>query len=237
MSGTELLANPWFWFAAGYLAGSVPFGLLLTFLAGKGDVRKVGSGNIGTTNVLRAAGKGTAALTLLFDAAKGGVIVWLGSRYALGGDILGGMGAFLGHCFPIFLLFRGGKGVATYLGIALALSPAAGLAFAAVWLLTAFLVRLSSLAGLLASIAAPIVPLVQGRWDAGLLLAGMTAIVIAKHEANIGRLIRGEEPKIGARDEGTGDAGSDTDGDDGFDEPEQTSDDRDTEPASGPRLG
>ena len=199
MTGTALLSSPWFWLVAGYLLGSIPFGLVLTRLAGKGDVRKVGSGNIGTTNVLRAGGKGLAALTLLFDAGKGALAVWLGGQYALGGDILGGMGAFLGHLFPLFLGFRGGKGVATYLGIALALQPLAGLVFALVWIGTAIVTRYSSLAGLLASVLTPLVPLLQGRWDAALLLAGMAALVIARHEANIVRLSRGEEAKIGAK--------------------------------------
>ncbi|MEE4348613.1 MAG: glycerol-3-phosphate 1-O-acyltransferase PlsY [Pacificimonas sp.] len=199
MLASDLISNPWFWFAAAYLTGSIPFGLVVTWMAGKGDVRQVGSGNIGTTNVLRAGGKGLAALTLLLDAAKGGVLVWIASQYALGGGILAGMGAFLGHCFPIFLLFRGGKGVATYLGIALALNPMTAIVFAVVWLGTAALFRMSSLAGLVATLAAPLIPLVHGQWDKGLLLAGMTAIVIAKHEANIGRLLRGEEPKIGQK--------------------------------------
>jgi glycerol-3-phosphate acyltransferase PlsY len=193
----DLLSSPWFWLGAGYLLGSIPFGLVLTFIGGKGDVRKVGSGNIGTTNVLRAGGKWLAALTLIFDAGKGALAVWLGGQYAMGGEILAGMGAFVGHCFPIFLLFRGGKGVATFLGIALALEPLAGGVFAGIWILAALLFRFSSLAGLAASIAAPVVPLAIGRWDAALLLGGMAAMVIAKHEANIGRLLRGEEPKIG----------------------------------------
>ena len=193
----ELLSSPWFWLVAGYLLGSIPFGLVLTYLAGKGDVRKVGSGNIGTTNVLRAGGKWLAVLTLIFDAGKGAVVVWLGGQYAMGGDILGAMGAFVGHCFPIFLMFRGGKGVATFLGIALAISPIAGGVFAAVWIGMAVLFRFSSLAGLSASLATPFVPLLFGRWDAALLLGGMAAIVVAKHEANIARLVRGEEPRIG----------------------------------------
>ncbi|MEO0501616.1 MAG: glycerol-3-phosphate 1-O-acyltransferase PlsY [Pseudomonadota bacterium] len=196
---TAFLFEPWAWLLIGYLLGSIPFGLVLTRLAGKGDVRAVGSGNIGTTNVLRAGGKGLAAATLLFDVGKGAFAVWLGSRHALGGDIMGGMGAFLGHLFPIWLAFRGGKGVATMLGIALALDWRIGAVFAAVWLGTALMTRYSSLAGILAALAAPIVPAMEGRWDAALLLAGMAMLVVAKHEGNISRLRAGTESRIGAK--------------------------------------
>ena len=227
---SALLSNPWTWLAIGYLLGSVPFGLLVTGIAGKGDVRKAGSGNIGTTNVLRVGGKGLAALTLLLDAGKGAVAVWLGARFAIGGDILGGMGAFIGHCFPIFLAFRGGKGVATYLGVALALEPLAVAVFALTWVLVAAIFRFSSLAGLAAAFVTPFVPFFLGRWDAGLLLAGMTAIVIAKHEANIARLLRKEEPKIGRRADvaAPGSAPADAEPD-----PIRAHD----EPARGPRIG
>ncbi|MEM8825717.1 MAG: glycerol-3-phosphate 1-O-acyltransferase PlsY [Pseudomonadota bacterium] len=196
---TAFLFEPWAWLLIGYLLGSIPFGLVLTRLAGKGDVRAVGSGNIGTTNVLRAGGKGLAAATLLFDVGKGAFAVWLGSRHALGGDIMGGMGAFLGHLFPVWLAFRGGKGVATMLGIALALDWRVGAVFAAVWLGTALMTRYSSLAGILAALAAPIVPAMEGRWDAALLLAGMAMLVVAKHEGNISRLRAGTESRIGAK--------------------------------------
>ncbi|MBV7257549.1 glycerol-3-phosphate 1-O-acyltransferase PlsY [Pacificimonas sp. WHA3] len=195
----DILSAPWSWLFIGYLLGSVPFGLVLTRIAGKGDIRSVGSGNIGTTNVLRAGGKGLAAATLLLDVGKGALAVWLGSQHALGGDIMGGMGAFLGHLFPVWLLFKGGKGVATMLGICFALAWQIGLVFALVWLGTAALTRYSSLAGILAGLAAPLVPLLQGRWDAALLLGGMAMLVIAKHEANIGRLRAGTESKIGAK--------------------------------------
>ncbi|EMD83743.1 glycerol-3-phosphate 1-O-acyltransferase PlsY [Pacificimonas flava] len=238
--GTDFLSLPWFWLIAGYILGSIPFGLIVTALVGKGDVRKVGSGNIGTTNVLRAGGKGAAAATLILDAGKGALAVWLGGRYAMGGDILGGIGAFVGHCFPIFLMFRGGKGVATYLGIALALQPLAGLAFAVVWLLTAALFRYSSLAGLAASIAAPLVPLAMGRWDAALLLAGMAAMVIAKHEDNIGRLMRGEESRLGRKPADSPAHRSGDDDEDEWDRPGADGDDlRPAERAGdygGPRL-
>ncbi|MHB9880288.1 glycerol-3-phosphate 1-O-acyltransferase PlsY [Pacificimonas sp. ICDLI1SI03] len=195
-----LISSPWFWLVIGYLLGAIPFGLILTKLAGKGDVRTVGSGNIGATNVLRAGGKGLAIATLLLDIGKGALAVWLGGEYAMGGEILGGMGAFLGHLFPFWLAFRGGKGVATMLGIALALGWKIGLVFALVWLGTALATRYSSLAGIFASLAAPLVPLLGGRWDAALLLGGMAMLVIAKHEANILRLRAGTESKIGAKE-------------------------------------
>lgn len=195
-----VISNPWTWLVVGYLLGSIPFGLVLTRVAGKGDIRSVGSGNIGTTNVLRAGGKGLAAATLLLDAGKGALAVWLGSQHALGGDILGGMGAFVGHLFPIFLAFRGGKGIATMLGVTLAAFPIAGFIFAAIWIGTALVFRYSSLAGLAAAASTPLAPALLGRWDAALLFAGMAVLVFAKHEANIGRLRAGTEPKIGAQD-------------------------------------
>jgi glycerol-3-phosphate acyltransferase PlsY len=199
MNDTLVLASPWLWFAVGYLLGSIPFGLVVVWVAGRGDVRKQGSGNIGTTNVLRASGKGLAALTLLLDAGKGALAVWLGAHFAHGGDILGGMGAFLGHLFPVFLMFRGGKGVATMLGVLLAVYWPAGAVFAGVWLLIAGVTRYSSLAGLLAAIMSPVAPALVGRWDAALLFAGMAVLVIAKHQNNIERLRSGTEPRIGAR--------------------------------------
>ena len=192
-----LLASPWFWLGAGYLLGSIPFGLVLTRIAGLGDIRKVGSGNIGTTNVLRAGGKGLAAATLLLDAGKGAAAVWLGQHHALGGDILGGMGAFLGHLFPVWLMFRGGKGVATLLGVLVAVHWQAAAVFAAVWLLVAATTRYSSLAGLSAAVMAPLAPALVGRWDAALLFAGMAVLVVARHDENIARLRAGTESRIG----------------------------------------
>ncbi|MGB7405913.1 MAG: glycerol-3-phosphate 1-O-acyltransferase PlsY, partial [Pacificimonas sp.] len=197
---TDIFFTPWTWLVIGYLVGSIPFGLLLTKIAGKGDVRAVGSGNIGTTNVLRAGGKGLAVATLFLDIGKGALAVWLGGQHAMGGDILGGMGAFLGHCFPIWLAFKGGKGVATMLGVAAALNPLAGLVAAVTWIGVALIFRFSSLGGIVASVAAPIVPALEGRWDAALLLAGIAMLVIARHEANIRRLMAGTEPKIGQKD-------------------------------------
>lgn len=196
---TPLIASPWLWLAIGYLLGSIPFGMLVTRLAGLGDIRNVGSGNIGATNVMRAGGKGLAALTLLLDAGKGALAVWLGMNFAVGGDIMGGMGAFLGHLFPVWLMFKGGKGVATTLGVLAAVHWPAAAAFAAVWLLVAAVTRYSSLAGILATAIAPLAPALDGRWDAALLFAGMAVLVVAKHEENILRLRAGTESKIGAR--------------------------------------
>ncbi|WP_417514668.1 glycerol-3-phosphate 1-O-acyltransferase PlsY [Minwuia sp.] len=189
-------------FVLAYLLGSVPFGLLLTRLAGMGDVRSIGSGNIGATNVLRTGRKDIAALTLVLDAGKGAAAA-LAGWYMFGpsAEILAAIGAFLGHLFPIYLGFRGGKGVATFLGIALAVNWIAGLLACAIWLLVAVVTRYSSLAALVATAATPVF-----AWyfyshlymELAILLA---ALVYLKHRANIRRLVTGEEPKIGARKE------------------------------------
>jgi acyl phosphate:glycerol-3-phosphate acyltransferase len=184
----------------GYLFGSIPFGLLLTKLAGLGDIRTMGSGNIGASNVLRTGNKGVAAATLLGDLLKGTVAVLL-ADYFLGQDaaLAAGLGAFLGHVFPVWLRFKGGKGVATYLGVALALAWPAAVIFAFFWLVTALLFRRSSLAGLVASFATPFAMFAFHGTNAALLFALMTAILWIKHTANIERLLAGTEPKIGAR--------------------------------------
>jgi acyl phosphate:glycerol-3-phosphate acyltransferase len=183
----------------GYLLGSIPFGLLLTKLAGLGDIRTMGSGNIGATNVLRSGNKWIAAATLLGDLLKGTVAVLL-ADYFLGGDaaLAAGLGAFLGHIFPVWLRFKGGKGVATYLGVALALAWPAFVVFAFFWLVTALLFRRSSLAGLVASFATPFAMFAFHGTHAALLFVLLTAILWIKHSANIERLLAGTEPKIGA---------------------------------------
>ena len=184
----------------GYVLGSIPFGLVLTRLAGLGDVRKIGSGNIGTTNVLRTGRKDLAAATLLLDALKGTVAVLIAWRWGLDGAIAAAAGAFLGHLFPVWLGFRGGKGVATYVGLVLAFSWIAMLVFAVLWIATAVLTRYSSLAAIVAVIGAPI-----ALWLLGLpaavpvLFAVLSIITLAKHHANIRRLIAGTESKIGAK--------------------------------------
>jgi glycerol-3-phosphate acyltransferase PlsY len=186
--------------AIGYFLGSVPFGLVLTRLAGAGDLRAIGSGNIGATNVLRTGRKGLAAATLLLDGGKGALAVWLGDRLMPGGDgaALAGLLAFIGHCYPLWLRFRGGKGVATMLGVALALSWMVGLVFALVWLGALALTRISSVGGLSAALSAPVTAFLIGEGPALIALVLMALIVVWRHRANIGRLLRGAEPRVGS---------------------------------------
>jgi acyl phosphate:glycerol-3-phosphate acyltransferase len=184
----------------GYLVGSIPFGLILTKAAGLGDVRSIGSGNIGATNVLRTGNKKLAAATLLLDALKGTIAVAV-AHYYLGPftAMLAGFGAFLGHLFPIGLGFKGGKGVATYLGVLSGLAWPAALVFAGVWMTIAFVTRYSSLAALIACVAVPPTLYFIGFPELAALFAVMSVIVILKHHANIGRLLSGTEGKIGAK--------------------------------------
>ena len=184
-------------FAGGYLLGSIPFGLILARFAGIGDLRQIGSGNIGATNVLRAGGKGLAALTLLLDAAKGTAAVLIAARWGEGAALLAGLGAFLGHLFPVWLGFRGGKGVATYLGVLLGLYWPAAASFAAIWLFVAFVTRYSSLAALAASAASILTLAMMGQWRLALLFLLLSVLLYQRHAANIGRLARGEEARIG----------------------------------------
>ncbi len=185
---------------AGYLLGAIPFGLVLTRLAGLGDIRQIGSGNIGATNVLRTGRKGLAAATLILDAGKGAFAVGLGYWW-LGPDIavLAGAGAVLGHCFPIWLKFRGGKGVATALGTILAAAPWAGLGAVGAWLAVAAATRYSSLAALVATLLAPFLAHFWG--DPQMVwLAGFIAVVVwLRHIGNIKRLLTGQESKIGKK--------------------------------------
>jgi glycerol-3-phosphate acyltransferase PlsY len=185
----------------GYLLGSIPFGLILTRAAGLGDVRKIGSGNIGATNVLRTGNKKLAAATLLLDALKGTLAAVLGT-YVLGADagIAAGFGAFLGHLFPVWLGFKGGKGIATYIGVLLGLAAPVVLVFAACWLIVAKLTRYSSLSALIATVIVPIVLLVAGYGRIGLLFVLMSVITWFKHRANIQRLMAGTESRIGQKD-------------------------------------
>jgi len=184
----------------GYLSGSVPYGLLLTQMAGLGDVRQIGSGNIGATNVLRTGNKGLAALTLLLDALKGTVPVAL-ANYFLGMDaaILAGLGAFLGHLYPVWLKFRGGKGVATFAGISLGYSWHVLAPFAVVWIAMAAILRYSSLAALTASVVTTLAIFYIGQTELGLLYVVLTALVFWKHRQNISRLLSGSESKIGKK--------------------------------------
>ncbi|MEO1493359.1 MAG: glycerol-3-phosphate 1-O-acyltransferase PlsY [Pseudomonadota bacterium] len=193
-------AAPWLIlsFAVGYLAGSVPFGLILARVFGLGDLRKVGSGNIGATNVLRTGNKLAAALTLLLDFAKGLVPVLIFLQW---GDLAAqaaGLGAVLGHCLPVWLRFKGGKGIATAAGVVFGLAPLAGLAVAAVWLLVAFATRISSAGALAATAAAPGLFWVIDGPRAVLCMIILAVWIWIRHRENIGRLLRGTEPKIGA---------------------------------------
>ena len=188
------------WALAGYLLGSIPFGMVLARGMGLGNLREIGSGNIGATNVLRTGNKKAAALTLLFDAGKGAVIVLLARKVAAEDAAqIAGLAAFLGHCFPVWLKFRGGKGVATYFGIMLALSPFVGLVAGAIWLGTAFFSRYSSLAALLAAGWAPVAVNFSDDWHLFLLSIVLAILIYMRHSANIARLRVGEETKIGQK--------------------------------------
>jgi glycerol-3-phosphate acyltransferase PlsY len=185
----------------GYLLGSIPFGLLLTRAAGLGDIRRIGSGSIGATNVLRTGHKGLAAATVLLDAAKGAAAVLLGGALAgAAGVYAGGLAAVLGHLFPVWLRFRGGKGVATGCGVLIAASPLVAALAGAVWLAVAVLLRISSAAALAACVAAPLIAWGLRAPDPVLALAFTIAVlVVASHHANIRRLLAGTEPRIGAK--------------------------------------
>jgi len=184
----------------GYLLGSIPFGLLLTRAAGLGDVRSIGSGNIGATNVLRTGNKGLAAATLILDMLKGTVAVLLANHF-LGPEaaMAAGFGAFIGHIFPVWLGFKGGKGVATYLGVLLGFGINPALVFAVVWIGMALMFRFSSLAALSAAIIVPVALFYMGMPMVALMFGVMSVIVFWKHRANIQRLAAGTETKIGSK--------------------------------------
>lgn len=183
----------------GYLLGSIPFGLILTRMAGLGDVRKIGSGNIGATNVLRTGNKKLAAATLLLDALKGTAAAAIASRWGIEAGIAAGFAAFLGHLYPVWLGFKGGKGIATYIGVLLGLAPIMVLLFAAIWLTLAKLTRYSSLSALVATLVVPVVLLATGYGKIGLLFVVMSIITWIKHRANIQRLLAGTEGRIGEK--------------------------------------
>ena len=188
------------WAVLGYLLGSVPFGIVITRALGLGDLRQIGSGNIGATNVLRTGHKGAALATLLLDSGKGAIAVllarWLGGETAA---VMAGAGALLGHCFPVWLGFKGGKGVATFLGTLIALYWPLGLATCAIWLAVALVTRISSLSALVAVGTSPLVAVLMGK---GLIAAAalfMAALIFWRHKENIARLRAGTEPKIGRK--------------------------------------
>jgi acyl phosphate:glycerol-3-phosphate acyltransferase len=181
----------------GYLLGSIPFGLLLTKVAGGGDIRDVGSGNIGATNVLRTGRKGLAALTLLLDLLKGFVAVWIAQKYLAGSEAIAAAGVFFGHLYPVWLKFKGGKGVATYAGIMFGLLWQGGVVYAVAWIGALLIFRISSVAGLVAALVTPIAAAYFGRYDLVAMLVACTLIIFWKHRANIENLIDGTEPRIG----------------------------------------
>jgi glycerol-3-phosphate acyltransferase PlsY len=199
-----LVENAWtvllLWAVLGYLIGSIPFGVVVARVMGLGDLRAIGSGNIGATNVLRMGSKPAAAATLVLDGAKGAVVLLL-ARVIAGEDTaqLAALGAMTGHCFPIWLRFKGGKGVATFLGILLALAWPVGLASCAAWLITAKISRMSSMAGLLASSASSVLMILLGYPEGYVLTLALTAIVFLRHRENIVRIRAGIEPKIGEK--------------------------------------
>jgi glycerol-3-phosphate acyltransferase PlsY len=197
----EILLPPILCLALGYGLGATPFGLILTRAAGLGDVRDIGSGNIGATNVLRTGRKGLAAATLLFDAGKGAAavliagLIWPDQPQF---PALAGIGAFLGHLYPAWLKFKGGKGVATLAGIVAVLYWPAIVVAAAIWILVVLATRYSSLASVLATLSGPAVAALLGRFDLAILYLGFALLILWTHRANIGRLIDGTEPKIGS---------------------------------------
>ena len=181
----------------GYLLGSIPFGLILTKLSGGGDLRAQGSGNIGATNVLRTGNKSIAALTLLLDIGKGTAAVLIASQVSPGLGVLAGMGAFLGHLYPIWLKFDGGKGVATLLGVVIGLSWEAGLIYAIVWIGALAIWRFSSVGGMLAALSVPVSAVLLGLYPWVPMFIGFALLVLWKHRPNIERLLAGNEPKVG----------------------------------------
>jgi acyl phosphate:glycerol-3-phosphate acyltransferase len=199
----EVIVAPLAALLLGYALGSIPFGILLTRLGGAGDLRKIGSGNIGATNVLRTGHKGLAAATLLLDLAKGTAALLLAHWLFPGTVQLAAIGAMVGHLWPVWLRFAGGKGVATYVGVVLGFVLADGLAawvpavYAATWIGTLLLTRYSSLGGLAASLVSPLAAALAGRFDLALLFLGFTLLVFWKHRENIGRLFAGTEPRVG----------------------------------------
>ena len=202
---TEPTSIPLWAALLGYLIGSIPFGLLLTRAAGMGDVRQIGSGNIGATNVLRTGNKGLAAGTLLLDLLKGLAPVLIAER--LGGEVAAAFAAgaaVLGHCFPVWLGFKGGKGVATNAGVAFGLAWPVGLAYAFVWLSVLAIFRISSLAGMAAVVAAAAAAPLFGYPQFFPVLAAIALLIIYLHRANIARLAKGEEPRVGGSKDGAG---------------------------------
>lgn len=194
---TQVLASAALSMLLGYALGSIPFGLVLTRLSGAGDLRAVGSGNIGATNVLRTGRRDLAAATLILDGLKAAVAIWIVRAVAPGFEIFAATGAFFGHLYPVWLRGRGGKGIATMLGILLALHWQSGLAFAAAWIAGLALTRRSSAGGIAAAAVAPVSAAIFGRFDLALLFFGFAMLVLWSHRGNIDRLLGGTEPRVG----------------------------------------
>ena len=192
MTTTQIFA-----LAVAYLLGSIPFGLLLTRFSGRGDLREIGSGNIGATNVLRTGAKGLAALTLLLDAAKGAAAVMIAQHYWPDGTYHAAAGALIGHLYPVWLKFRGGKGVATLLGVIAPLLPIAAIVYALLWVGMLLVWRISSVAGLVAVVSAPVTAALMGERALFPMLVGFSILVIWKHRENLVRLKDGTEPSVG----------------------------------------
>jgi glycerol-3-phosphate acyltransferase PlsY len=192
-----ITTNAAFALLLGYVLGSIPFGLLLTRISGKGDIRSIGSGNIGATNVLRTGSKKLAALTLLLDVAKGAAAVLVAQYFWPDSVRFAATGALLGHLFPVWLKFKGGKGVATLLGILLPLMPVAALVYALVWVGLLLVLRISSAAGMTAAASAPLTAFLAGDRQLFLMLLGFALLVIWRHRENIARLAKGTEPRVG----------------------------------------
>ena len=185
--------------AIGYLLGSIPFGLLIARMGGKGDIREIGSGNIGATNVLRTGSKGLAAATLLLDAAKGAAAVLIAQRLWPDAVNFAAAGALVGHLYPVWLRFKGGKGVATLLGILVPLLPVAALIYAIAWIGLLLVLRISSVAGMAAAATAPVTAAVVGDTALFPMLLGFALLVVWKHRENLKRLAKGEEPRVGRK--------------------------------------
>ena len=192
MTTSQILA-----LAVGYLLGSIPVGLLLTRLSGRGDLRAIGSGNIGATNVFRTGAKGLAALTLLLDAAKGAAAVMIAQAMWPDGVLFAAAGALIGHLYPVWIKFKGGKGVATLLGIIAPLLPIAAIIYVLLWVGMLLVWRISSVAGMTAAASAPVTAALVGAWALLPMLLGFAILVFWKHRDNIGRLKNGTEPSIG----------------------------------------
>ena len=197
LTNSPMTSVQFFVLAVGYLLGSIPFGLLLTLLSGRGDLREIGSGNIGATNVLRTGSKGLAAATLLLDAAKGAAAVIIAQNFWPEGELHAAAGALIGHMYPVWLKFRGGKGVATLLGVIAPLFWPAAAVYALIWIVLLLVLRISSVAGMIAAASAPVTAAIAGEMALFPIVLAFAILVLWKHRDNLVRLKAGTEPRIG----------------------------------------